>query len=207
MENIFLFDFKDYLDALIKYIYDDIHKGNSNWLRAFINGDNEFLRKSTELFGRGVRDKNKIQTTLELPNNPNSLPCITLRCPQGSLGDSDIIMHTNTVYDQNLNGRDVFRSSMSKQFDFMCVGKNYEESYIISEVLRGLFIGSIETLANIMKCEKANVTTKDLYMESDMSPNVFVRLVTLNVQIPEEIPSIVVTPSITNFNFNQKVVE
>lgn len=206
MENVFLYDFKDYLDDLLKYTYTDIKTG-SNWLGVLSKDNPEFKSKAEDLFGRDAKDKNKIKTTLELPTNANSLPCITLRCPQGSLGDSDIIMHSSTVFDQSLSGRDIFRSSMSKQFDFMCVGKNYEESYIISEVLRALLIGSVETLANIMNCEKANVTTKDLYMENNETPNVFVRLVTLNVQLPDLIPSIVVTPSITNFNFNGKVIE
>lgn len=207
MKNIFLYNFKDYLDSLMIYIYNDIHEKESAWLSILFKENEEFQRKAEDLFGRGPRDKSKIRTTLELPNNPNSLPCITLRCPAGSIGDSDIIMQSDTVYNELLEGRDIFRSSQVKQFDFMCVGKNYEESYIISEVVRGLFVGSVETLTGIMKCEKVVVTTKDLYMENDVTPNVFVRLVSLNVQVPESIPSIVVDESITDFHFNQKVIE
>lgn len=206
MKNIFLYDFKNYLDSLLVYAYEDIHNRFSSWFDILFADNDEFKRKVHDLFGRSNRDKNKIKTSLELPNNPNSLPCITLRCPAGSTGDSDIIMQSDTIFDEKLDGRDVFRTSIVKQFDFMCVGKNYEESYIISEVLRALFIGSVDTLSGIMKCEKVTVTTKDLYMENDLTPNVFVRLVSLNVQVPESVPSIVVSESITDFSFNLKAI-
>lgn len=211
MANISIFDVKETLDALIHFIRSD-YKTNGevkSWLRRVITHEGQY-KKAKSIFLKGSEYKDNIKTTYEFPNNENAFPCIVLRCPGSGIGDSNTLGIQETVKFLGTDIKtdyDVYKNSEVLSYDFICCGKNYEESYIISEILKALFVAAKDTFIVYLNTEKIAVKTKDIYMESNLTPRGFFKITTLEVQIPQFIPTIETNTFITNYNFITKVVE
>lgn len=199
-----IFDLKTIVDSLLEWVKDDFASSPSDehtWLYLFCKGngnyDGKFFKTAKEIFIRDGLNKNTIQTSFEFPKSIVGSPCIVIREPSRVNGDSntvgkiypEVIPVSSPVPGQPGIDIDVFTDSKKFSYDFLCVSANFFESLVISEVLYGLMLGAMDTLARAFIT--VEFSAREITIENGMVPfPIFLRVFTVDLQANFRSPSI-----------------
>lgn len=178
-------DFNSFPDEQDTWLYQFTHYGE------FESDVDRFYKLAKDIFLRTDASRNMLTVALEFPKDTTLLPVIVLREPSRVDGDTNIIGATTAELAQSPNGAQmqVFRDSKRFNYDFMCVGLNYEETLVISDTLYGLFVAAYNTFAR--SYEKVAFSLREILVNPEFNPYpVFIRAVGLDLQRSNFIPSI-----------------
>lgn len=210
-----LYTIKGIVEDLIQWVKNDYDKYEEEytWLYQFAHyGELEadvkdFYEIAKEIFLRKDCDRNVLRVVLEYPKDNTLLPCILLREPIRDNGDTNNLGELTPSIIQMDNGLEmqVYRDVKSFNYDLMCMGINYIESIVISEVMYGLMVGAYETFSR--KYERVTYTLRELMASPEMNPYpVFIRTIGIMLQHSNVIPSIQRFSSISSVKFKEKIL-
>lgn len=210
-----LYNLKGMVEALLQWVRKDFssYDETDTWLYQFVHhGEREedvgrFYDLAKEIFLREAGQRNMLTVTLEFPKDTTILPAIVLREPARVDGDSNIVGGVTSELITTSSGAQmqVFRDSKRFNYDLMCVGLNYEETLIISDVMYGLCVAAYNTFAR--DYEKVGFSLRELLVNPEFNPYpVFIRTVGLELQRSNYIPSVEREAYLDSIKFQHKIL-
>lgn len=211
-----LYNLKGTIDALIQWVKDDFNKFEEEytWLYQFVHYKEreedveDFYRIAKEIFLRSNGERNILRVVFEYPKDTTLLPCILLREPIRDNGDTNNIgeLTPSIIGLENGFEMQVYRDVKFFNYDLMCVGINYIESIVISEVMYGLMVGAYETFAR--SYEKVSFSLRELAVRPEMNPYpTFIRTIGVALQCSYIIPSIQRFTTPNSIKFKEKILK
>ena len=190
--------------------------------RCFATDDSDegisYLDIAKNLFLRTVSDSRKLEIRLLFDRDRAMLPTIHVREPSKQKGNSDGIGNISEElylndFRQDEYDKDIFprtyqhgvRRSFNSQFELLITSANRHEVLVIEEVLMALLMGSQDTISLLLPFHTTQLSVKELIFNGDISPNLFIKAITLNVQYEKEYPEIVMNDLFSQILFEHQL--
>lgn len=214
-----IFHLKGIIESLLQWVqtdYESYPDEKDSWLYQFAHYDeletekelNEYYSLIKEIFLRDESKRNKLSVTLEFPKDTTLLPVVVLREPSRQEGDSNVVsmLASDLVTNENGLQMNIFRDSKVATYDLMCIGWNYTETLLISEVLYGLLVAANDTLSR--QYEKISYSLREVMVNQEMNPfPILIRTIGITLQQTNAIPSIVRSPYLDSIKFKHNALK
>lgn len=214
-----IFHLKGIIESLLQWVqtdYESYPDEKDSWLYQFAHYDeletekelNEYYSLIKEIFLRDESKRNKLGVTLEFPKDTTLLPVVVLREPSRQEGDSNVVsmLASDLVTNENGLQMNIFRDSKVATYDLMCIGWNYTETLLISEVLYGLLVAANDTLSR--QYEKISYSLREVMVNQEMNPfPILIRTIGITLQQTNAIPSIVRSPYLDSIKFKHNALK
>lgn len=214
-----IFHLKGIIESLLQWVqtdYESYPDEKDSWLYQFAHYDeletekelNEYYSLIKEIFLRDESKRNKLSVTLEFPKDTTLLPVVVLREPSRQEGDSNVVsmLASDLVTNENGLQMNIFRDSKVATYDLMCIGWNYTETLLISEVLYGLLVAANDTLSR--QYEKISYSLREVMVNQEMNPfPILIRTIGITLQQTNAIPSIVRSPYLDSIKFKYNALK
>lgn len=213
MAKVGILKIKKLIDALLEYVHTDylskvalqstvVPPSTKNYLidsfvhRCFDDDDSDegilYRGLAIDLITRPITDSRRIETRLMFDPNRASLPTIHVREPSKSKGRSDSVGITDEelYFDESGEYQFNLRRSFDSQYEVLITSSNRHEVLVLEELLLALFISSQETLCSINPFYLFNFSVKELILNQELAPNVFIKSIGISTSYDKIYPEI-----------------
>ena len=230
MAQIGILKIKKLVESLVNFVKEDyqqkLQEGyvDESFLNRCFDEDDvdekiNYLSVAQELFVRPVTDSRKLEIRLLFDRDRATLPTIHVREPAKMKGSTDTIgfigedlYENDQRYDEgdepiypNTYHNSV-RRSFNSQFELMITSANRHEVLIIEEVIMALLMGSQDMLHLVLPFYLNQISVKELMFNDNISPNIFIKAITLNAGYDKTYPEIVKNEIIQKILFEHQLL-
>lgn len=230
MAQIGIIKVKRLIESLVSFVKVDyqskLQEGfvNESFLYRCFDQDDfiekvNYLQTAIELFTRPVTDSRVLEIRLLFDRDRATLPTIHVREPAKMKGQSDgigFIGEQLFLNDQRFDEEDEpilpntytysVRRSFSSQYELLITSANRHEVLIIEEVIMALLMGGQDMLSSVLPFDLNQVSVRELMFNDNLSPNVFIKAINLNVTYDKVYPEIVDNPIIQKILFEHQLL-